>query len=97
MNSNTIQAPEIPLTIELKEKILLKPCVRVNDIMAISGYSQRMCYHLMKECREHFNGRAGIRTDAITTKSLCLALGTTIEEEMRLIGIAKGYINYETI
>lgn len=80
------------LTIELKEQILSKPCIRVDEIMLLTGYSDRMCYKLMDECRRNFNGRAGIRTDAITPTSLCKALGTTIEEQMRLIGIAKGYI-----
>lgn len=82
------------MTLEEKEKVLSKPCIRVNDIVALTGYSKRMCYRLMQECRANFKGRAGIRTDAITPRSLCLALGTTIEEEMKLIGIAKGYINY---
>ncbi len=80
------------LTIEKKEQLLSKPCIRVEDVMVLTGYGRSMCYQLMNECRQNFNGRAGIRTDAITPKSLCLALGTTIEAEMRLIGIAKGYI-----
>lgn len=80
------------LTIETKEKVLLKPCIRVKDVMLLTGLSERVSYYLMADCKNNFNGRAGIRTDAITPKSLCLALGTTIEDEMRLIGIAKGYI-----
>ena len=80
------------LTIETKEQILTRPCIRVDDVELLTGYSKRMCYNLMKVCREQFNGTAGIRTDAIKPESLCKALGTTIEEEMRLIGIAKGYI-----
>lgn len=82
------------LTIEEKEKILLKPCLRVKDIELLTGYSKSACYQLMSECRANYNGKAGIRTDAITTKSFCLALGTSVEEQMRLIGIAKGFINY---
>lgn len=82
------------LTLEVKESLLTKPCLRAKDIELLTGYSKSACYQLMNDCRENFNGKAGIRTDAITTKSLCLALGTTLEEQMRLIGIAKGYINY---
>lgn len=82
------------LTIELKEQILSKPCIRINEVMLLTGYSKSNCYVFMQECRKNFKGQAGIRTDAITPRSLCLALGTTIEEEMKLIGIAKGYINY---
>lgn len=81
------------LSIETKEQLLSRPCLRAKDIMQLTGYGKSMCYELMQECRKNFNGKAGIRTDAITTRSLCLALGTTLEEEMRLIGIAKGYIN----
>lgn len=83
--------PKEDLTIETKEKILLKPCIRVNDIETLTGYSRCKCYELMRICKNNFNGQAGIRTDAITPKSLCKALGTSIEEELRLIGIAKGY------
>lgn len=82
------------LTIESKEQILLKPCIRVDDVILLTGYSKSNCYNLMQECRKNYKGQAGIRTDAITPRSLCLALGTTIEEELKLIGIAKGYINY---
>ena len=83
---------EVNLTLELKEKILLKPCIRLQDIMLLTGFGKSTCYNLMTECKKFYGGKAGLRTDAITPKSLCLALGTTIEEEMRLIGIAKGYI-----
>ena len=45
----------------------------------------------MQLCREEFHGKAGVMSDMITPKSLCLALGTTIEEEMKNIRIAKCY------
>lgn len=82
------------LTIELKEHILSKPCIRIDEVMLLTGYSKSNCYSLMKECKKNYKGQTGIRTDSISPKSLCLALGTTIEEQMKLIGIAKGYIQY---
>lgn len=81
------------LTLEEKEQLLLKPCLTAKEVQLYTGFSRSVVYRLMCECRKNFNGTAGIRTDAITTKSLCLALGTTIEDEMRLLGIAKGYIH----
>lgn len=78
------------LTIEKKEKTLLKLGLRVDDIMLFTGYSKKKCYQIMQLCRNEFNGRAGCMSDMITPKSLCLALGSTIEDEMRYIAIAKG-------
>lgn len=77
------------LTIEVKEKTLLKLGLRVADVMMFTGYSKKKCYRIMQLCRDEFNGRAGCMSDMITPKSLCLALGTTIEDEMRYIAIAK--------
>ena len=84
-----IHMPE--LTIEVKEKVLSKLGLRVDDVVLLTGYSKKKCYRIMKMCREEFNGRAGAMSDMITPFSLCLALGTTLEDEMRYIGIAKGY------
>ena len=83
---------EQSLSINDKERILNQLCVRVKDVMLLTGYGKRQCYRLMKECRTNFNGCAGIRTDAVTTESLCRALGTTKEKELRAISIAKGYV-----
>lgn len=80
------------LTIETKEQLLLKQGLRVNDVMLLTGYSKPKSYKIMKLCRDEFNGKAGILTDAITPKSLCIALGTTLEDELKLIGVAKGII-----
>lgn len=80
------------LTIEVKEKVLSKLGLRVDDVELLTGYSKKKCYRIMQMCRDDFNGRAGSMSDMITPKSLCICLGTTIEEEMKNIGIAKGYI-----
>lgn len=80
------------LTIEVKEKVLSKLGLRVDDVELLTGYSKKKCYRIMKMCRDDFNGKAGAMSDMITPKSLCICLGTTIEEEMKNIGIAKGYI-----
>ena len=77
------------MTLEEKEQILTKSCVRAEDIMAITGFSKSMAYKIMKECREEFKGTAGIRNDAILTKSLFDYLGTSLEEELSLIIRAK--------
>jgi hypothetical protein len=77
------------LSIEEKEKILSRACIRVEDVMKLTGYSKSYCYEIMKDCRKEFNGQAGIRTDAILTKSLFAYLGTTLEEELASIIRAK--------
>lgn len=82
----------LELNIDIKEKVLSKLGLRVDDVVLFTGYSKKKCYRIMQLCRDEFNGRAGAMSDMITPKSLCLALGTTIEDEMRYIGIAKGYI-----
>ena len=80
------------LTIEVKEKVRSKLGLRVDDVELLTGYSKKKCYRIMKMCRDDFNGKAGAMSDMITPRSLCLVLGTTIEAEMKNIGIAKGYI-----
>lgn len=77
------------MTIEEKEKILVKTCIRVEDVMALTGYSKSYCYQMMNECRRDFKGQAGVRTDAILTESFFNYLGTTIEKEMASIIRAK--------
>ena len=80
------------LTIEVKEKVLSKLGLRVDDVVLFTGYSKKKCYRIMQMCRNEFNGKAGCMSDMITPESLCKCFGTTIEEQMRLIGIAKGNI-----
>jgi len=77
------------LSIEEKEKILTNP-VSVDGVMSLTGYSRKKCYQIMDICRKEYSGRAGRLTDRITPESICLYIGTTLENEMRYIGIAKG-------
>lgn len=78
------------LTIETKENLLLKPCLRVDEIMILVGCGRSKAYQLMKLCKTKYNGRVGIRTDAVSTRAVCLMLGTTLEKELELLAIAKG-------
>ena len=77
------------MTLEEKERILSKLAIRLEDVMAFTGYSKRKCQDLMTMCRKELNGKAGFLSDAITPSSLCRACGTTLEEELRLIYKAK--------
>lgn len=70
------------MTPEMKKALLLKMALRVDDVVALTGYSKRKCYEIMAICRRDFAGRAGILTDAITPRSLCKALNTTLEDEL---------------
>ena len=81
------------MTIEEKESLLTRTCIRVEEVMALTGFSKSFCYQIMRECRSKFNGQAGIRTDAILTKSLFQYLGTSIEEEIAMVINAKELAN----
>lgn len=50
------------LTIESKEQILLKPCIRVDDVILLTGYSKSNCYNLMQECRKNYKGHTEVST-----------------------------------
>ena len=77
------------MTIEEKEKILTKAGIGIDEIQKFVPCGRTKAYQIRKICIDEFNGRAGVATDRITPKSLCLALGTTIEEELRIIYHAK--------
>lgn len=72
------------LSPERKSALLNRLSLRVKDVMELTGYGKRKCYELMATCRNEFNGKAGVLTDAITPKSLCKACGTTLEEQIGL-------------
>lgn len=76
----------------LKEEILSRPIVTCKEVMLFTGWRKSRVYEFMKACKENYEGTVPFRRDAITTRSMCLALGTTLEEQIRQIGIAKGYI-----
>lgn len=77
------------MTIEEKEIILNKTCIRADEVCALTGFSKPMAYKIMAECRKSYKGQAGVRTDAILTKSLFEYLGTTLEQELASIIRAK--------
>lgn len=84
---------ESNLTFEEKEKMLSQICLRCDDIMKLTGFCKSKVYAIMKECRNDFNGKAGIRTDAITTTSLFKYFGTSLEEEIALVIRTKELVN----
>ena len=81
------------MTIEEKEEILSKMCLRCDDIVKLTGFSKPHVYKIMRTCRKEFKGTAGIRNDAITTVSLCDYLGLSLEDELALIIRAKKLAN----
>lgn len=80
------------MTIEEKEKYLLKSNYSAKDVMALTGVQKSRASVIMNECRTIYNGSIKYRPSVITSKSFWLREGTTIEEQYRLLGIAKGYI-----
>lgn len=76
----------------LKEEILSRPIVSCKDVMLFTGWKKSRVYEFMKDCKDKYGGTVPYRKDAITTQSMCIALGTTLEEQLKQIGIAKGYI-----
>ena len=84
---------KVQLTIEEKESILSQVCLRCEDIMKLTGFSKSNVYKLMNQCRQEFQGKAGVRTDAITTTSLCQYIGIDLEQELATIMRAKKLVN----
>ena len=83
------------LTLELKEELLLKPVLKAKEVQLLTGFALPKCYTIMDICRKKYGGKLIGSSSVIRTKSLMLYLDTTLEDELRLIGIAKGYIPYE--
>lgn len=82
------------MTLEEKENILIKPCLTVEDVMIYTNFSKSHSYKIMSICRKEFNGKAGLRSEAIKTESLMQYLGTTLERELTLLAILKGNTTY---
>lgn len=73
-----------------KEHLLLKLGLTASDVQELCGCCRSKAYQIMNICRKQYNGKAGVLTNAITPSSLCLALGTSLEAELRLIDSTKG-------
>lgn len=80
------------MTLEEKEKYLLKASYNREDIRQLTGFANTMISNVMNFCREKFNGSVPYRSNVITARSFWLWNGTSIEEEYRLLGVAKGYV-----
>lgn len=83
------------MTIEEKENYLLLSTYSAKDIMALTKTSRSNASIIMNECKNFFDGAVKYRDTVITARSFWQREGTTIEEQFRLLGIAKGYIPYE--
>lgn len=78
------------MTIEEKEYYLLKTNYTAKDVKALLECGSTWASKIMNDCRKKHNG-AVLGRNVITAKSFWLSQGTTIEEELRLLSIAKGY------
>ena len=83
----------VDMTIEEKEKYLLMASYSARDVMELKGVQQTRASVIMKECRDYYGGTIKYRPNAITAESFWKREGTTLEEQYRLLGIAKGYID----
>jgi hypothetical protein len=65
-----------------------------KDVKALLNCGRTWATKIMNECRLKYGG-AVMGRNVITSKSFWLREGTTIEEELRLLSIAKGYADQE--
>ena len=79
------------MTIEEKEKVLLKSSYSAKDVMFLLGIGHTQATRVMNECRVKYGGAIPSRPLVITSESFWKREGTTREEELRVIAYAKGY------
>lgn len=79
------------MTLEEKEYYLMLPAYRVDDIHKMLGGSYDLAKRVKRVCVKEFDGKIEGRPLCVTAKSFWLYMGSSLEEELRLIGIAKGY------
>lgn len=89
MREETLEQLNPGLTFEKKERLLLKLCLKSTDVSELTGLSLKRSRELMDICKSQFKGQCGIRVSEITPRSLCEALGTSLEEELKMIAIAR--------
>lgn len=80
-----------------KEQYLLMASYTARDIMAIKGIQKTRASIITRECREKYGGFIKNRPNACTSESFWLREGTTLEREMYLLGVAKGFIKNEEL
>lgn len=79
------------MTIEERERYLLKTSYSAKDVMALLGCKKTWATKVMKECKTKYGGAIPERPLLIKANSFWLREGTTREEELRVIAYAKGY------
>lgn len=80
------------MTLEEKENILLMATYSAKEVSMLTGACRASVTTIMNKCKDLFGGAVKYRNNVITAKSFWEYQGTTIEEEYRLLGIAKGYV-----
>lgn len=77
------------MTIEEKESYLLKANYTATDIMALKKCGRTCATKIMNDCKANYKG-AILGRNVIKASSFWVREGTTIENELRLLAIAKG-------
>ncbi len=90
LQRKTVQEGGEKVTIEEKERFLMKPSYTAKDIMDMLGCKKTWATQVMNECRRKFGGLIPGR-NAITPHSFWLHEHTTLDEQLRQLSIAKGY------
>lgn len=80
------------MTLEEKEFYLTKVNYSAKDVMFMLGCQKTWATKVIKECKEKYNGTVVGRPILIKAESFWAYLGTTMENELRKLGCAKGYV-----
>ncbi|MCK9236392.1 MAG: hypothetical protein M0Q41_13395 [Bacteroidales bacterium] len=78
------------MKVEQLEPYLLKVNYSGQDIQELAGVKRTHATKIMSICRSKYNGAVIGRPYVVTAKSYWLYEGTTLEEQLRLLAIAKG-------
>lgn len=81
------------MTIEEKEKYLLMASYTAREIMELTGLKRASASAIMNECKIKYGVAIKYRPNSITAESFWLREGTTLEKQLKFLGIAKGYYN----
>lgn len=81
------------MTIDEKEKYLLMASYTAKEIMELTGLKRASATAIMNECKLKYGGAIKYRPNSITAESFWLREGTTLEKQLKFLGIVKGYYN----
>lgn len=79
------------MTLEEKEQLLLKSTYNIHDIIKLSNCSRNKAKEIMMICKYKFNGEVKFRPNVITSSSYWKYEGSSVEDQYKLLGFAKGY------